>query len=280
MALDLTRPSGGVRRFQGPVSNFDDHTPSWSPDGTQLTFASTRSGTEEIWIANIDGSGVRQMTSMGGPMTANPHWSPDGRHIAFNSVRAGSSDLYLLDVSTADIRRLTSWPGYEDVPRWSPDGQWLLFGSGPPESAAPAIYRMPPSGGAAERIVTAGGTAMITGDGRWIYVSRAGDLWRVPAGQRADAAGTKVLTALGLAGQNYVVGRRAAYAVLAPRAPPDFRRPIVAVDHDSGKVTTLAVLAPEERPWYGLALSPDERTLLITVVLRDSLDLMVAEPVP
>jgi Tol biopolymer transport system component len=51
---------------------FDEENPDYSPDGKQLTFGSTRSGVQEIWIANADGSSALQMTSIGGAHTANP----------------------------------------------------------------------------------------------------------------------------------------------------------------------------------------------------------------
>jgi hypothetical protein len=41
---------------------FDEENPDYSPDGKRLTFGSTRSGVQEIWIANADGSSAVQMT--------------------------------------------------------------------------------------------------------------------------------------------------------------------------------------------------------------------------
>lgn len=38
---------------------------AWSPDGSMLVFLSDRSGTVEVWIANADGTGLRQLTNEG-----------------------------------------------------------------------------------------------------------------------------------------------------------------------------------------------------------------------
>ena len=126
-------PLGGLtdRPVEMPLlsSPFDEHTPDYSRDGKRVAFVSTRSGVEEIWIANSDGSNPVQVTSFGGPQTTNPVWSPDGETILFNSRREGSSDLYLIRPDTRDLRRLTDEPTDEVGPRWSRDGQWIYFGS-------------------------------------------------------------------------------------------------------------------------------------------------------
>jgi dipeptidyl aminopeptidase/acylaminoacyl peptidase len=88
----------------------DEHTLDYSSDGKRLAFASTRSGSEEIWVSDVDGSDPIQLTSMGGPQCANPRWSPDGRLILFNSRREGSADLYLLRPDTGELRRITDDP--------------------------------------------------------------------------------------------------------------------------------------------------------------------------
>jgi Tol biopolymer transport system component len=53
----------------GPIaaSTLDEHTPDYSPDGKRLALASTRSGSEEIWVSDVDGSDPMQLTSMEGP---------------------------------------------------------------------------------------------------------------------------------------------------------------------------------------------------------------------
>src|SRR5215213_865569 len=40
-----------------------DNDPSWSPEGTQIAFMSTRNGNPDIYVMNTDGSGIRRLTS-------------------------------------------------------------------------------------------------------------------------------------------------------------------------------------------------------------------------
>ena len=104
------------------ASTLDEQTPDYSPDGKWLAFASTRSGVEEIWLANADGSNPKQITFMGGPQCSNPRWSPDSRRILFNSRRDGSADLYLLAPDTGELQKNYQPPrrGIRAalVPRW------------------------------------------------------------------------------------------------------------------------------------------------------------------
>jgi Tol biopolymer transport system component len=46
--------------------------PAYSPDGRWISFMSQRSGTDEIWICESDGSGTRQLTSFGGAAIYGP----------------------------------------------------------------------------------------------------------------------------------------------------------------------------------------------------------------
>jgi TolB protein len=55
----------------GIQGNFD---PTWSPDGKQIAFVSIRSGAPELWMVNVDGSNLRQLTSAGQTVRF-PFWS-------------------------------------------------------------------------------------------------------------------------------------------------------------------------------------------------------------
>ena len=56
--LDLGRNGTGPLPPGIPGSTLDEHTPAFSRDGKRIAFASTRSGTEELWVANADGTAL------------------------------------------------------------------------------------------------------------------------------------------------------------------------------------------------------------------------------
>ncbi len=62
-----------------------DNTPRWSPDGRQLAFISTRDGDTQVYLANADGSNVRQLTKVSGGVQPPLVFAPDGSSLAFVS---------------------------------------------------------------------------------------------------------------------------------------------------------------------------------------------------
>jgi TolB protein len=67
-----------------------DRSPSWSPDGTQIAFASRRADNWDLYLMRADGSGIRRLTA-DRAYDGEPAWSPDGTRIAFARSRAGCS---------------------------------------------------------------------------------------------------------------------------------------------------------------------------------------------
>ena len=270
--LDLSTPASGPDPTPVASSTFDEQTPDYSPDGTRLAFASTRSGVEEIWVSNADGSKPSQMTFTGGPQCSNPRWSLDGRTLLFNSRREGTADLYLLDPASGELTRITQDPSDEVEPRWSRDGHWIYFGSD--RTGRSEIWKIPAEGGEALRITSNGGaTAIESPDGRWLYYAKdfrsPSSIWRLPVG-----GGHETLVVDGLSySLNFVVADRGLYFIAvgdaAEKTSLDF------VDYSTGKRSTLLPLG--KRFWYGTALSPDRRMMLYSIVDDLGSNLMVVE---
>lgn len=98
--------------------------PSLSPDGTRVAFVSNPGGNPDIWVANVDGSGLTRVTDS--PATDGaPSWTADGR-LVFSSDRDGDFELYITTIA-GEVAQLTRNTARDDFPRVSPDGTRIAF---------------------------------------------------------------------------------------------------------------------------------------------------------
>ena len=102
--IDLN--SRSARSMLAPTSRYQA-APAISPDGKRIAFQSDRSGSQEVWVADLDGSDAVQLSDFHAN-TGSPSWSPDGRRIAFDSSASGETALYLVDPSTALPKRVST----------------------------------------------------------------------------------------------------------------------------------------------------------------------------
>lgn len=99
--------------------------------GSDLLFISGRSGHQQLWRMNVDGTDREMLTNNEGDV-ANPAWSPDGHHIAFCWTRGyepGNFNIFIMDVADKVPVQLTSNSGRNENPWWAPDGVHLVFSS-------------------------------------------------------------------------------------------------------------------------------------------------------
>lgn len=80
--------------------------PTWSPDGLRIAFVSSRDGDADIYVADVDGMNVLQLTD-NIAYDSKPAWSPDGSRIAFASDRSGYTEIYVMDADGNNPTRLT-----------------------------------------------------------------------------------------------------------------------------------------------------------------------------
>ncbi len=103
-----------------------DGSPSWSPDGKQLTFYSDRDGNSEIYTMDADGTHVKRLTN--DPASDGyPQFSPDGDKITFDSDRSGNYEIWVMDANGENPRQLTNHPARDVSASWSPDGSKIAF---------------------------------------------------------------------------------------------------------------------------------------------------------
>ncbi|MBU6367308.1 MAG: PD40 domain-containing protein, partial [Gemmatimonadetes bacterium] len=155
--------------------------PRVSPDGTRLAYISDASGSDNVWVANLDGSGARPVTRLPRSGMLSPAWTPDGASIVVTVTDpfvTRTAELWRFPVATGEGTRvqentnglaapLVSSPLPGPYGAWpSPDGRQVWFASVTPRpygsrtGASSAIQRIPAAGGPAETVVVEGTPAM------------------------------------------------------------------------------------------------------------------------
>lgn len=94
---------------------------------SRVAFISDRSGAPEVYIADYDGLGVRQLTN-DGSRKYSPNWAPDGSKLVYTSYRDGPHEMYILDLQSGKTTKNSFSRQSTLSPRWSPDGKRLVFG--------------------------------------------------------------------------------------------------------------------------------------------------------
>jgi Tol biopolymer transport system component len=160
-----------------------------SPDKKKLVFTRSFSGTNEVWVSDIDGTNLRQLTALGGPHAGSPRWSPDGKWIAFDTDAGIRGKVFIVSVNGGPAQEIAPDRDSENlVPNWSRDGKWVYFAS--QRSGEWQVWKAPLTAGVPVQVTHRGGFfAAESPDGKFVYYSKhrypSPDVWRVSA--RGDA---------------------------------------------------------------------------------------------
>ena len=120
--------STGERRVIAGYSGLNTSA-AVSPDGSKVAMILSKSGSPEVWVADPDGKGLRQLTTIP-EGAASPCWSPDGRWICFSTEMHGRRLLAKIPSEGGEVERLsTIGISNPSEPDWSPDGKWIAFTS-------------------------------------------------------------------------------------------------------------------------------------------------------
>ena len=119
---------------QPSLPSFTPRPTSQGGGASQVAFASDRTGLPQIYLINLDGSGLVQLTKMEDG-ACQPSWGPDGVQLVFTSPCNGNresypgSALFLINADGSGLVPLQTVPGGDYDPAWSPDGKQIAFTS-------------------------------------------------------------------------------------------------------------------------------------------------------
>ena len=106
---------------------WDDITPSLSPDGSQIAYASRRNGYWDLYLLDLS-TGISSRLTDSMEYEASPSWSPDGQWLVYETYQNGSLDLVILSVTDPEQRQiLTEGPASDQSPSWSPLGRQIAY---------------------------------------------------------------------------------------------------------------------------------------------------------
>jgi TolB protein len=93
----------------------------------QVLFAATIAGDTQLYVINIDGSGLRQLTFLDN-LRGRCDWSPDGKTIATYYGLPWQREIIILGTDGKILAQISDG-GNNLAPNFSPDGQWVAFTS-------------------------------------------------------------------------------------------------------------------------------------------------------
>jgi TolB protein len=137
--------------------------PCFSPDGQQIVFRYHKTGIDELWLINVDGSGLRQLTQYpedqirenahhyhAGP----PRWEPNSNRISYISDQDGSYDIYTISPDGSGLRQITANDSNHGWHDWSPDGSMIVCDGSDLDNTNFDIYLMAADGSDVRRLTT------------------------------------------------------------------------------------------------------------------------------
>ncbi|MFT5278048.1 MAG: Tol biopolymer transport system component/imidazolonepropionase-like amidohydrolase [Glaciecola sp.] len=112
--------------------------PTISPDGKQVAFISDRDGLSNVWVMDMNGENMRQVSKEKKNLIHSPKWSPDGEYIVVNkgimssrSIPAGEIWLYHKSGGNglAIKERVNGKADQKNItdPAFSPDGKYIYY---------------------------------------------------------------------------------------------------------------------------------------------------------
>ena len=249
-----TMPASGgeAKRIIGGLS-FESQ-PKFSPDGKRIAFLSDRSGAENIWLSNVDGSEPKALTKARNTMFLSPSWTADGQYVIASRTTEGRGTMSL-------------WMYHKD------GGSGIQIG--PPDPPLP-----PPGSGQPQGPPTQSKYgAVASPDGRYIYYStRQGvfnynaqfPIWQIARFDRETSETATLTNAQGSA--------------MRPLLSPDGKKLVYATRFETGTALRVRDLDTSEERWLinsvtrddqesrgtrdtmpGYAFMPDGRSLIVPV---------------
>ena len=121
---------GDLRHLTSNPFGGHDIPGDYSPDGKHIVFERERPGRQDsfaLFVSDVDGAALRQLTPYSLAGCCSSRWSPDGSDIVFTSAQGllflvGGDGSHLRSIATSTQSR-----DFAFAPSWSPDGRKIIL---------------------------------------------------------------------------------------------------------------------------------------------------------
>lgn len=117
--------------------------------GTRLAFVSNKTGHKEIYLVDVDGSNLTQLTRDANISVA-PSLSADGQRLAYTGYKSGYCDVWEVQLGSGSRSRIMKYPGINSGAAYSPDGSHIAVTLS--KDGNPELYVTDSSGSSPRRL--------------------------------------------------------------------------------------------------------------------------------
>jgi serine/threonine protein kinase/Tol biopolymer transport system component len=165
-----------VRQLRTPFTFSGGGNVTWSPDGSQLAFFTSRTGPFNMYLKPANGTGEEKAIHASPDDERPQSFSPDGRYLVYErrpTSRLGIAEIMILPLTGE--QKPYSWLN-APYANWggqvSPDGRWIAFVSGQTGRNEVYVSTFPQVRGTWPVSTTGGRTPRWQRDGRTLYYAR------------------------------------------------------------------------------------------------------------
>ena len=170
-------------------------SPSWSPDGSKVTYVSFESGNSAIHVMDLNTREVEVVAAFEGVNSA-PVFSPDGSLMAMTLSRSGNPEIYVMDFADRTLRQITDHHAIDTESAWSNDGERLLFTSD--RSGTVQIYQVDLNTQLTQRVTNHGSynarPRMLPDDNHLVFVHRESGSFHIAWQRIRSMTGPRILS--------------------------------------------------------------------------------------
>jgi tricorn protease len=167
--LTIATDRGDITRVAPDKMASRNEFPKWSGDGKHIAFVSDRSGREEVWIADPEGTNPKKITDLDNEKGALV-WTPDSKALLYTAADRKLYSYSVADgkttvISTSELGRIGSLSV-------SPDSKWVALAK-QDRTLRPHLYIVPIAGGeerhvSDDSLLYAENNSAWTADGRYL----------------------------------------------------------------------------------------------------------------